>query len=258
MTSGVIHPYYVVAMAPAVAALVGIGVPYIWKAYSRRTKIAWVFPLSIIVTTAVSTIMLGYSNYWPWLTWSVILTGGAAALMTLLPLRAPSIGFKRSALGLAVVAAMSAPVAFTISTVASAHSGSIPTAGPSGTAMQGSNNESASAESALVTYLLANQNGATWVAAVDSANQSAAIQISTGQAVMALGGFNGSDAPLTLAQFKQLVKEGKVRYYITSTSGMGGGGPGGNSEISSWAKSAGTVINYGGSQYTVYDLSSAQ
>jgi 4-amino-4-deoxy-L-arabinose transferase-like glycosyltransferase len=72
---------------------------------------------------------------------------------------------------------------------------------------------------------------------------------------MALGGFNGSDAPLTLAQFKQLVKEGKVRYYITSTSGMGGGG---NSEISSWAKSAGAVINYGGSQYTVYDLSSAQ
>jgi signal transduction histidine kinase len=46
------------------------------------------------------------------------------------------------------------------------------------------------AESALVKYLLANQNNAVWIAAVDSANQSAAIQISTGQPVVALGGFS--------------------------------------------------------------------
>ena len=97
------------------------------------------------------------------------------------------------------------------------------------------------AESALVKYLLANQNNAVWIAAVDRANQSAAIQISTGQPVMALGGFNGSDTPLTLTQFKALVVVGKVRYYTTSTNGMGRGSPGGNNEIATWAKSAGTT-----------------
>ncbi len=255
MTGGVIHPYYAVAMAPATAALVGVGVPYLWKAYTRRTYVAWVLPMAILLTTIVAAVLLGYSNYWPVLTWLVIITGGAATFMTLLPLAQPRTWYRRVVLALAIVASMSAPTAFTLSSIATAHSGSIPTAGPSGTAMQGSNNENAHAESALVKYLLANQNSATWVAAVDSANQSAAIQISTGQPVMALGGFNGNDTPLTLAQFKQLVAAGKVRYYVASASGMGRGGPGGgNNEISSWVKSAGTKVSYGGSQYTVYDL----
>ena len=41
MTSGVIHPYYVVVMAPAVAALVGISLPFLWGAYTRRKPYAW-------------------------------------------------------------------------------------------------------------------------------------------------------------------------------------------------------------------------
>ena len=80
---------------------------------------------------------------------------------------------------------------------------------------------------------------------------------------MAIGGFNGSDSTLTLSQFKQLVKQGKVRYYVVNSGqgksgGPGGmGGPGGNSEILSWVKSAGSKVDYGGTQYTVYDLSAA-
>lgn len=73
---------------------------------------------------------------------------------------------------------------------------------------------------------------------------------------MAVGGFNGSDTPLTLEQFKQLVKDGKVRYYAISSHGRGGGGPGGsNNEIAAWVKQTGTVVNYGGSDVTLYELS---
>lgn len=262
MTSGTIHPYYVIAMAPAVAALVGIGAPYIWQAYTRRTKIAWLLPLSIAATTILSVVMLGYNNYWPWLIWLVIATGGVATILTLLPL-AQTKRLKQIILSLAIIAGMAAPIAFSISTVATAHSGSIPTAGPGATAINGTNNESTQAESSLIAYLLANQNGAAWIAAVNSANESAPVQLSSGQPVMAIGGFNGSDSTLTLAQFKQLVKEGKIRYYVTS-SGQGksgdtggAGGPGGNSEIASWATSSGVKVAYGGTQYIVYDLSAA-
>lgn len=259
MTSGTIHPYYVIAMAPAVAALVGIGAPYIWQAYTRRTKIAWLLPLSIAATTILSVVMLGYNNYWPWLTWLVIATGDVATILTLLPL-AQTKRLKQIILSLAIIVGMAAPIAFSISTVATAHSGSIPTAGPGATAINGTNNESAQAESSLIAYLLANQNGAAWIAAVNSANESAPVQLSSGQPVMAIGGFNGSDSTLTLAQFKQLVKEGKVRYYVTSSGqGKSGGasGPGGNSEIASWATSSGVKVAYGGTQYIVYDLSAA-
>ena len=262
MTSGTIHPYYVVAMAPAVAALVGIGAPYIWQAYTRRTKVAWILPLSIALTTILSIIMLGYSNYWPWLMWLVMIAGVVATILTLLPLSQTK-QLKQIILGLAITAGMAAPIVFSVSTVATAHSGSIPTAGPGASAMSNTNNESARAESTLVSFLLENRHGTTWLAAVNSANESAPIQLSSGQPVMAIGGFNGSDSTLTLSQFKQLVKQGKVRYYVVNSgqgksggpSGMGG--PGGNSEILTWVKSTGSKVDYGGTQYTVYDLAAA-
>ena len=254
MTSGTIHPYYVVAMAPAVAALVGIGVPYIWKAYTRRTHVSWIVPLTIAITTITSVIMLGYRNDWTILMWLIGVAGVTATVIAAMPPPHISMRLRRTMLACAVISACAAPIAYSISTVMAAHSGSIPTAGPNASAMNNTNNETAFAEAALVKFLLANQRGATWIAAVDSANTSAPIQLSTKQPVMAIGGFNGSDSTLTLQSFKQLVATGKVRYYVADATGMGRGGPGGNSEIAQWAAASGTKVDYGGSQYTVYDL----
>lgn len=256
MTSGTIHPYYVVAMAPAVAALVGIGVLYIWKAYTRRTHVWWIVPLTIATTTITSVIMLGYRNDWTILMWIVGVAGVAATgIAVILPPRI-SMRLRRMMLACAVISAGAAPIAYSISTVMAAHSGSIPTAEPNASAMNNTNNEAASAEAALVKFLLANQQGAMWIAAVDSANTSAPIQLSTKQPVMAIGGFNGSDSALTLQSFKQLVATGKVRYYVVDSRSRGGG-PGGNSDIAQWAASLGVKIEYGGTQYAVYDLKNA-
>lgn len=256
MTSGTIHPYYVVAMAPAVAALVGIGVLYIWKAYTRRTHVWWIVPLTIVTTTITSVIMLGYRNDWTILMWIVGVAGVAATgIAVILPPRI-SMRLRRMMLACAVISAGAAPIAYSISTVMAAHSGSIPTAEPNASAMNNTNNEAASAEAALVKFLLANQQGAMWIAAVDSANTSAPIQLSTKQPVMAIGGFNGSDSALTLQSFKQLVATGKVRYYVVDSRSRGGG-PGGNSDIAQWAASLGVKIEYGGTQYAVYDLKNA-
>ena len=256
MTSGTIHPYYVVAMAPAVAALVGIGVPYIWKAYVRCTHVSWIVPLTIATATITSVIILGYRNDWLILTWLVGVAGVIAIGIAVISPTYISMRLRRMMLACAVISACAAPIAYSISTVLVAHSGSIPTAGPNASAMNNTNNEAASAEAVLVKFLLENQRGATWIAAVDSANTSAPIQLSTKQPVMALGGFNGSDSTLTLQSFKQLVTTGKVRYYVVDNSSRGGG-PGGNSDIAQWATSSGVKIEYGGTQYAVYDLKNA-
>ena len=256
MTSGTIHPYYVVAMVPAVVALVGIGVPYIWKAYTRRTHVWWIVPLTIATTTITSVIMLGYRNDWTILMWIVGVAGVATTGITVILPPRISTRLRRMALACAVISACAAPIAYSISTVLVAHSGSIPTAGPNASAMNNTNNETAFAEAALVKFLLANQRGATWIAAVDSANTSAPIQLSTKQPVMAIGGFNGRDSTLTLQSFKQLVAAGKVRYFVVNSIGRGGG-PGGNSDIAQWATSSGVKIEYGGTQYAVYDLKNA-
>lgn len=256
MTSGVIHPYYVVVMAPAAAALVGISLPFLWGAYTRRKPYAWLLPLLVGVTVAIAVIILGYAGTMTWLMWIVGLLGLTGMIGLLVNLYAPRRWLQNLAIITAIAACTLAPTVYTLATVNVAHTGSIPTAGPSSTAMQGSNNEKSQADSQLVQYLLEHQYGATWLVAVASANESAAIQLTSGQPVMAVGGFNGSDTPLTLDQFKQLVKAGKLRYYAISSHGRGGGGPGGgNNEIAAWVKQTGTVINYGGSDVTLYELS---
>lgn len=157
-----------------------------------------------------------------------MIAGGVATILTLLPLSQTK-RLKQIILSLAIIAGVAAPIAFSISTVATAHSGSIPTAGPGASAMSNTNNESARAESTLVSFLLENRHGTTWLATVNSANESAPIQLSSGQPVMAIGGFNGSDSTLTLSQFKQLVKQGKVRYYVVNSGQGKSGGPSGMS-----------------------------
>ena len=256
MTSGVIHPYYVVVMAPAVAALVGISLPFLWGAYTRRKPYAWLLPVLVGVTAATTVIILGYAGMMTWLMWIVGLLGLAGMIGLLINLYTPRRWLQNLAIVAALAACTLAPTVYTLATVNVAHTGSIPTAGPSSTAMRGSNNETSQADSQLVQYLLRHQHGATWLVAVASANESAAIQLTSGQPVMAVGGFNGSDTPLTLEQFKQLVKDGKVNYYAISSHGRGGGGPGGgNNEITAWVKQTGTVVNYGGSDVTLYKLS---
>ena len=256
MTSGVIHPYYVVVMAPAVAALVGISLPFLWGAYTRRKPYAWLLPVLVGVTSVIAVIILGYAGTMAWLMWTVGLLGLAGMIGLLVDLYAPRRWLQNLAIIAAIAACTLAPTVYTLATVNVAHTGSIPTAGPNSTAMQGSNNESSQANSQLVQYLIEHQNGATWLVTVASANESAAIQLTSGQPVMAVGGFNGSDTPLTLEQFKQLVKAGKVKYYAISSHGRGGGGPGGgNNEITTWVKQTGTVVNYGGSDVTLYELS---
>jgi 4-amino-4-deoxy-L-arabinose transferase-like glycosyltransferase len=109
-----------------------------------------------------------------------------------------------------------------------------------------------------VTYLLENRGTATWIVAATSAQQAGTIELASGQPVMAMGGFSGSDPAPTLAQLKAYVASGQLRYVLVGGGG-GFGGPGGSSsttsEINAWVASVGTVVDYGGSGGTLYDLS---
>ncbi|WP_371624713.1 glycosyltransferase family 39 protein [Streptomyces sp. NBC_01116] len=104
----------------------------------------------------------------------------------------------------------------------------------------------------------------TWVAAAVGAQNAAGYQLATGEPVMAIGGFNGSDPSPTLARFKEYVAEGRIHYFV-SGGGMGGGTGGGmeggggmggssgtSSRISSWVTANFTEVTVG--SVTFYDL----
>jgi hypothetical protein len=80
------------------------------------------------------------------------------------------------------------------------------------------------------------------------------LKLASGKAVMAIGGFTGSDAAPTLAEFQAWVEEGLVHYFIPG-NGTGGSGSSSASEITGWVESHYTSTTVGG--VTVYDLSSA-
>ena len=111
--------------------------------------------------------------------------------------------------------------------------------------------------SELVELMEENASGYRWAAATTGSQNAAGYQLESGLAVMAIGGFNGSDPAPTLEQFKSYVEQGLVRYYIAS-GGMDGqqmGGSDAASQIEEWVSANFTAQSVGSA--TVYDLASA-
>ncbi|CAM5379992.1 ArnT family glycosyltransferase [Streptomyces canus] len=93
--------------------------------------------------------------------------------------------------------------------------------------------------SAMISYLKKNQDGATWLVAVATDQTASSIILESGEPVISMGGWSGSDNAMTLAKLKSLVKAGKLHYIVVSDSGQGSS----NSEISTWVKKNGTAVS---------------
>ncbi|MFD8817206.1 glycosyltransferase family 39 protein [Streptomyces sp. NPDC059627] len=343
--AGIFHQYYTVALAPYIAAVVGMGAGLLWE------KRAELWASITLAAAVVSAAVWGYvlldrtSTYLPWLKYLVLIGGLAAALGLIFAGRiSRQLALGAAAVGL--VAALAGPTAYTFSTVGSAHTGSIPTAGPAGAStmgfgggggpgggrggfgggtgggfgqnqqggngttqgqgqngtggfpgggMPGQNQQNgtgnggtqngtggfpgagrtgeaggmgggmgggaggllngATVSSAAKALLQKNSSQYTWVAAAIGAQNAASYQLSTGDAVMAIGGFNGTDPSPTLAQFEKYVAEGKIHYFISSGTGggmMGGSSSGTSSQISTWVEKNFKKVTVGSA--TFYDL----
>ncbi|MFZ4717898.1 MAG: ArnT family glycosyltransferase [Ilumatobacteraceae bacterium] len=108
----------------------------------------------------------------------------------------------------------------------------------------------------VVQFLEDGTDGFTWVLSTIGANNAAGYQLATGDPVMAIGGFNGTDQWPTLEAFQQMVADGKIHYFVAGGMGGGPGGPGGGSStssaISSWVQASFQTVTVGST--TFYDL----
>jgi len=335
LAQGIIHPYYTVALAPAIAAIVGIGTCVLW---SRRSAL-WArlaMAGTVLATSVWSVVLLDRVPTWhPELRPAILAAGSIAAVLLVFSSHighAPRARVAQAlALGAAGVAVLAAPAAYTLATVATPHSGAIPSAGPASAAVAGSFGNggggfgpgrsgsagargglprggqfpsggpgggnafaapslgagvpsgfpaggqpagasgrggpggnvggllnSSTPSKAITSALKADAAAYTWVAAAVGSNVSAGYQLASGEPVMAIGGFNGTDPAPSLAQFEKYVSEDKIHYFIAS-GGSFGAGPAGSSGpsddaslITSWVESHFTATTIGG--VTVYNL----
>ncbi|UUU22874.1 ArnT family glycosyltransferase [Streptomyces sp. DSM 40750] len=97
--------------------------------------------------------------------------------------------------------------------------------------------------SEMITYLKKNQGGATWLVAVATDQTASSIILESGEPVISMGGWSGSDEAMTLAKLKQLVKAGKLHHIVVSDSGRGGGNSDAASEIAEWVKENGSAVS---------------
>ena len=306
LMAGIFHEYYTVALAPAIAALVGMGA---CEAWDRRTHWAGRGVLAAAAGTAAGMgfWLLGRTTaYGGWLRWSVLVVGFAAALLLLLTDRLPRFATAVT-VGGAVAAALAGPTAYAVTTVTTPHTGSIVTAGPNtggpggmgrggvpgggmprggfpggapgglaggmpggmppggfpgGSGQTGGrggangmggllNASTPSAE--VVAALRAEASSYRWAAATVGSQNAAGLQLGSGEPVMPIGGFNGSDPSPTLDEFKGYVASGDIHYFVGGGGfrGQNGGGNSGN-EISSWVQANFTQVSIGGT--TMYDL----
>ncbi|MFC0505917.1 ArnT family glycosyltransferase [Micromonospora costi] len=340
--SGIFHAYYTVALAPAVGALVGIGTTLLWRHRAagaparpaapaggpvpggprrspwRSLAATGTLAAVLAVTAWWSWVLLGRSPDWhPWLRATVLVAGVAAAALTILVDRLPG----RAAplvLTVGAAAALAGPVAYSLQTAATPHTGSIPSAGPfvqagfgggggfpggrapsglegpggrafpGGQALPGGQGgvpggpgqfpgggrtggqnpfgdgrsirgggmggllDSREPSAALRALLERDSDRYTWVAATVGSNNASGYQLATGDPVMPVGGFNGSDPSPTLAQFQRYVAEGRIHWFIGGGGFRANGGSSASSEIASWVAATFDAQTVDG--VTVYDL----
>lgn len=250
LMTGVVHPYYAVALAPAVAALVGIAAAQLWRGRCyAQARLA--LAAMVAVAAGWGVVLLGRDPSWlPWMRWTVALSGIVAC--TLIAVGAHQ--FRRAAPAVAVAALLAGfggTAAYTVATASVPHAGAIPSSGPSSRA---AGVAGPAVDGELVAALRATTE--PWAAASVGAQGAAGLQLASGRPVIAIGGFSGGDPAPTLEQFQAYVEQGKVHYFVLGGDGLGGrgggGGGGSGGEIASWVQQNFTSTSIGGS--TVYDL----
>jgi 4-amino-4-deoxy-L-arabinose transferase-like glycosyltransferase len=331
--AGIIHPYYTIALAPAIGALTGIGAVELWR---RREHTAARLALAAgIATTALwAYLLLNRTPSWlPWLRAVVVLGGLLAAAAVLAGpalARLAATGRGRMVLAaapipLALVTALAGPAAYSIDTAATGHTGALPSAGPavagafggggggfpggaSGTPSRGTGSARArggfpqgsgagsvpsgtsgtpfrgggaapggarggsggapaggpggglagntTVASALTRLLRTGATGYRWAAATVGAESAAPLQLASGEPVMAIGGFNGTDDAPALAEFERMVAAGEIHYFVGANQASFGGGSGPAAQITAWVRARFRAETVGGE--TVYDLTRAR
>jgi 4-amino-4-deoxy-L-arabinose transferase-like glycosyltransferase len=128
---GIIHPYYTVALAPAIGALIGSGGVELWRRRDdmiARSGLA----VALAATGTWAFVLLGRTSTWlPWLRIAIVIGAFLAAIAVLALPAAWHRAWAATAVT-AVMVSLAGPAAYAISTARVAHSGSLPTAGPSG------------------------------------------------------------------------------------------------------------------------------
>ena len=252
---GMAHPYYCLSVAPALAGLVAIGGSEAWRL--RRTVLGRsALAAMVLATGAWSWWLLGRNADWmPALRWVILAVTIAATVTLLVALSSPDRRRLAAAcLAAAVVVAGAGSASYSFATIGESHEGGGARVGPQIADGNGPGHGGWTDDTDN-TQLDALLEGAhtQWSAAINGSSAAAGLELSTDTAVMAIGGFSGSDPVPSLSQFQDDVTNHRIGYYIAPDTTRGPGRGRQHTDITRWVASHFVPVRTGSA--TVYDLS---
>ena len=263
---GMVHPYYCLSLAPAVAGMFALGVHEMW---GRRAT--WFGRIGLgamlLVTGGWSAWTLHRDAWLPALRWAILALTVVAtvALVATLVFRAHG-HYVRAALACGVIVALAGSAAYAIATIGEPHSGGGPSVGPAAIAQSNGHDGGPGGKRGgsfgqtddnpqLDAMLSATHTD--WSAAIVRSSAAASLELTSHTAVMAVGGFSGRDPVPTLSEFQRYVANHRVTYYLVADDNQdhaeSWSWPGGqHTDITDWVVANYAPVRVG--DYTVYDL----
>jgi len=220
-SSGIAHRYYYATLAPFLAGLVAIGYYYLVNA-----KMYWIPTVFIPSCLAQLYIQYLYKDWFDFLIpISIIIFVVAIVIMIVAIIKKA----KKSILLAMLCALFILPFMWSITPMIYNDNSQLPIAGPE-LVKQNDKFDTELDISGLIDYLNENRNDATYLAMTTSSmSMGAELILQSGEAVMALGGFNGSDNTLTLDEFIEMINNNDVRYAVIRNNNKNS-----NMEILNW------------------------
>ena len=213
-------PYYLAMLAPAVAALVGVGVVALWDDYRGPGWRAWLLPVTLVGVAGLQLYILSFYPDWShWLAPTIVILCLAAVASLVVARLTPGLGANDhplAAISVGVLSLLLAPSIWAASTIWYGAETRSPTAGPQTVAGEPSNTfrSDGDAVAPMVNYLEANQDGATYLVAAIRSDLASPIILNTDEPVIAFGGFEGRDPVFSIKSLAGLVDQGSVRFFV--------------------------------------------
>lgn len=234
--AGFFHHYYLIMLAPPIAVLSGVGIVALFRLYQDKEN--WqrfLLPVAVALTGSLQAFFV--ATYLPIL---AVIIGIAALLMSisLLVLRQQPSKFTAKMTGLALAILLIAPTYWSLTPILYGGNSSLPEAGPQLKQSSGGGFADASVDSDLISYLQKNNTGETYLFGTTDATTAGPYIIKTKEAVMALGGFNGTDPTLTVKQLKQMIQAGEIKYFYLPSNSKAS-----DSDVVKWIQENGIEID---------------
>ncbi|MCY8542888.1 glycosyltransferase family 39 protein [Bacillus haynesii] len=232
------HHYYLIMLAPPIAALSGIGWYAMYGLYKNHKDWAsYLLPAAVLTTAAFQVYILSAYTNQIGSAWMYVMgiVGLGVTIALLMLKRSHPFGKQLTIISLCVL--LLAPVYWSATPILYGGNSVLPESGPQLQRSNGGGMFSSDVDTGLLTYLREHHTGEEYLFATLTTVTAAPYIINADENVMALGGFNGTDPILSVSELKNLVKEGKVKYFLISDDNSG------NSELVSWIKENGTEIS---------------